>query len=415
MAYTKYPVPRRISSARLTWIENAIAAGAAGGGTEGPAGPPGPPGPEGPPGAVGPAGLNWRGAYDPAVTYAKNDAVGYGGASWFSLTASNAGNTPDSSPASWALLASQGARGPAGADGAPGAQGVKGDPGVKGDKGDPGVKGDPGPAGPGVAAGGTTGQLLAKVSGADYATVWTDPPSGGSGGGGEGPIYSGAGGTAIDATGYSAAVITPASMAQPTDLPPAAAPAVTGKRLTVRNASGQNSMVLRAQGGETLDGLPQRYIMPLGSLTVQSDGANWVALSSPRPAGTVLASFSRTSMTTSLFSNPIDFDNAVYEPIPGVRVATPTPRLILPEAGWYRFHGHISSPSTVSGGLVKVIIQKNGIDVRVYGMTAPPSGAFAAMAYDETVFCTPADYVQFFLGTTGSVRSDHSAVMISAA
>ena len=31
-----------------------------------------------------------------------------------------------------------------------------------------------GPAGPGVAAGGTTGQILVKTSNADYATGWID-------------------------------------------------------------------------------------------------------------------------------------------------------------------------------------------------------------------------------------------------
>lgn len=40
---------------------------------------------------------------------------------------------------------------------------------IKGDKGDPGPKGDPGE---GVAAGGTTGQVLIKSSDADYETEW---------------------------------------------------------------------------------------------------------------------------------------------------------------------------------------------------------------------------------------------------
>lgn len=40
---------------------------------------------------------------------------------------------------------------------------------IKGDKGDPGPKGDPGE---GIAAGGTTGQVLVKSSNADYATEW---------------------------------------------------------------------------------------------------------------------------------------------------------------------------------------------------------------------------------------------------
>lgn len=40
----------------------------------------------------------------------------------------------------------------------------------------PGPTGATGPAGQGLAAGGATGDLLVKVSGADYATGWTDSP-----------------------------------------------------------------------------------------------------------------------------------------------------------------------------------------------------------------------------------------------
>lgn len=40
-----------------------------------------------------------------------------------------------------------------------------------------------GPAGQGIPAGGTTGQLLSKVSNTDYDSEWIDPPEGGGGGG----------------------------------------------------------------------------------------------------------------------------------------------------------------------------------------------------------------------------------------
>lgn len=52
--------------------------------------------------------------------------------------------------------------------------------GAKGDKGDTGATGPVGPAGPqgdpgeGVPAGGLTGQLLTKSSGADFDTEWAD-------------------------------------------------------------------------------------------------------------------------------------------------------------------------------------------------------------------------------------------------
>ena len=82
-----------------------------------------------------------------------------------------------------------GPAGPAGADGAPGATGATGPQGPEGPKGDTGAtgpagpKGDPGVAGVGVPAGGTAGQVLAKIDGTDYNTEWVNQSGGGSGGG----------------------------------------------------------------------------------------------------------------------------------------------------------------------------------------------------------------------------------------
>ena len=56
-----------------------------------------------------------------------------------------------------------------------GTPGPEGPQGPEGPEGPQGPKGDPGP---GVAAGGTAGQLLSKVDGTDYNTQWIDPPSG---------------------------------------------------------------------------------------------------------------------------------------------------------------------------------------------------------------------------------------------
>src|SRR5215813_194517 len=53
-----------------------------------------------------------------------------------------------------------------------------GEPGPPGPQGPAGPAGPTGPAGPGVPPGGTTGQHLEKASGADYATMWADPPTG---------------------------------------------------------------------------------------------------------------------------------------------------------------------------------------------------------------------------------------------
>lgn len=61
-----------------------------------------------------------------------------------------------------------GATGPAGATGATGPAGATGPQGIQGIQG---IQGDPGE---GVATGGTTGQVLTKVSATDYDTAWAD-------------------------------------------------------------------------------------------------------------------------------------------------------------------------------------------------------------------------------------------------
>jgi len=84
----------------------------------GPAGPAGPIGLTGPtganglPGPVGPAGLEWQGAWVSGNSYVADDAVGYGGASYFCINATSGTTDPSLDTANWALLASQGAIGP---------------------------------------------------------------------------------------------------------------------------------------------------------------------------------------------------------------------------------------------------------------------------------------------------------------
>jgi hypothetical protein len=83
-------------------------------GATGPAGPGGPQGPQGVPGstgATGPQGLAWQGAWNNSAAYNLNDAVGYNGSSYISLTANNSNNEPDTSPTAWGVLASAGAEG----------------------------------------------------------------------------------------------------------------------------------------------------------------------------------------------------------------------------------------------------------------------------------------------------------------
>ncbi len=208
-----------------SWLLFAAAGASGPAGAQGPAGvagPGGPAGPQGIAGVAGPAGatgpqgqgLNPVGTYSSVTSYGVGDVVGYAGSGYVSLVAGNHGQTPDQSPAFWALLVAQGvagdpgpagATGPAGAAGLNGAngatgpigpagpqggqglqgpagvQGLQGPAGPKGDKGDTGAAGPAGaagaqgiagPAGPAGAAGspGVAGpQGLAGAAGATGA------------------------------------------------------------------------------------------------------------------------------------------------------------------------------------------------------------------------------------------------------
>ena len=98
-------------------------------------------------GTVGPAGLNWRGSWTSGTSYIINDAVGYGGASWFCILATSGTTTPNLDPTHWALLASQGATGATGTQGPTGATGIAGTNGTQGAIGATGPQGIQGPAG----------------------------------------------------------------------------------------------------------------------------------------------------------------------------------------------------------------------------------------------------------------------------
>ncbi len=92
-------------------------------------GPQGVEGPAGPPGPVGPAGLEWQGTWNKNTSYVADDAVGYGGASYFCILdvpGSILNDNPDVDTTHWALLASQGAIGPQGVQGPTGPQGPAG-------------------------------------------------------------------------------------------------------------------------------------------------------------------------------------------------------------------------------------------------------------------------------------------------
>ena len=148
-------------------------------GAQGPAGAPGQqgatgapstvPGPQGATGPQGPQGL--QGEPGPAATIGATGAMGQTGP---------AGNTGATGP-----QGIQGATGTNGQIGATGPQGPAGTPGTTGNQGatgPAGTQGATGATGTGVPTGGTTGQLLAKTSNANYDTQWIAAPSGGGGG-----------------------------------------------------------------------------------------------------------------------------------------------------------------------------------------------------------------------------------------
>ncbi len=73
----------------------------------------------------------------------------------------------------------QGIQGPKGDTGDQGAEGPQGIQGIQGIQGATGPKGDKGDTGAGVAAGGSTGQILSKSSATNYDTAWVNPPTSG--------------------------------------------------------------------------------------------------------------------------------------------------------------------------------------------------------------------------------------------
>ena len=96
-------------------------------GSQGPIGPQGIQGTAGVAGPIGPAGLTWQGAWVSMGSYFPDDVVSFNGASYFCLNEiADSTESPYDDTTNWALLASQGATGPAGAQGPTGAQGPSG-------------------------------------------------------------------------------------------------------------------------------------------------------------------------------------------------------------------------------------------------------------------------------------------------
>jgi collagen type VII alpha len=169
-------------------------------------------------GATGSAGMVYRGAYGAGTNYAVGDVVTFAGASWVSVAGGNAGQEPDVSPASWSVVAAQGAAGlqgvpgvagPAGSTGGAGAQGVQGVVGAQGVAGPQGPAGSQGLAGSqgAVGAAGVAGlQGMAGQAGAQgvAGAVGAVGAQGAQGSAGSNGVAGAAGG--VGATGANGAV-----------------------------------------------------------------------------------------------------------------------------------------------------------------------------------------------------------------
>ena len=82
------------------------------------------------------------------------------------------GDTGDAGPTG--QTGATGSQGPKGDTGDQGPTGATGEQGIQGIQGEVGATGATGATGAGVAAGGTEGQVLLKVDGTDYNTIWAD-------------------------------------------------------------------------------------------------------------------------------------------------------------------------------------------------------------------------------------------------
>lgn len=141
------------------------------------------PGPTGTTGPVGPAGLSPLIATTPLAADPTASHCPQGGLQIDVGLDSNADGVLDNDEISGTEHVCHGEPGP---QGEPGEKGDKGDPGEPGEQGETGPAGPPGATGaqglpgPGVPSGGTTGQVLAKSSNADFATAWVTPAASGA-------------------------------------------------------------------------------------------------------------------------------------------------------------------------------------------------------------------------------------------
>lgn len=130
-----------------------------------------------------PRGFTWKGTWSGSTGYVAYDCVERNGTLYIAILA-NTGEDPDLGLGSWQVMVLGGVGptgpvGPAGPVGPQGATGPAGAQGPEGPQGPTGATGPQGPAGVGVPVGGTTGQVLSKLSATDHDTGWVDQSGGG--------------------------------------------------------------------------------------------------------------------------------------------------------------------------------------------------------------------------------------------
>jgi hypothetical protein len=155
-------------------------------GDVGPQGPQGPQGPTGPTGATGSQGP--QGPKGDTGSTGATGSTGPQGPIGLTGPKGDKGDTGATGP-----MGNTGPAGPTGATGGAGATGAQGPKGDTGNTGPQGPAGANGTNGVGVPAGGSTGQVLSKVSATDHHTQWVTP----SGGGGAVDSVNGATGTVV--------------------------------------------------------------------------------------------------------------------------------------------------------------------------------------------------------------------------
>ncbi|QEL18517.1 collagen-like protein [Limnoglobus roseus] len=237
-------------------------------------------GPAGPIGATGPTGAT--GSQGPKGDKGDTGSQGPQGATGATGSQGPKGDTGDQG--------ATGATGAAGATGSTGAAGAKGDKGDTGDTGpqgpagatgSAGAAGATGPAGAdgqGVPTGGSTGQVLTKTSGADFATAWQTPGVGGSS-----DLLSTLTAAEISVTTTATATISRMHGCSGTTsdytvtLPTAVGNA--GKLIGFRMAAGLTKLVtLDGNGSETIDGTLTRVMWSGEACILLCDGTGWTKI-----------------------------------------------------------------------------------------------------------------------------------------